>query len=185
LTDLSSHPEDVGLTRARELFNLIVGKKLTEMVRVLDMQMFRIGETYQRTAEYGRQKGEVIDVSEFSIHVQCPWRVSHGTRIVLGQHDRFFPVPGSDGSVNIIEPEENTPRWLERQVCELFRAQPDGLSVLGVAISELGDLEIRFEGDYLLSIFPAASIPGTECENWRLVSEASHLVAYTARYELS
>lgn len=165
---------------AEDRLSVLVGTRLTEMHRCLDMEMFGFGPLRSVIAEHGPKKGKVIEKSEFSIHVQCPWRITKNSRIVTGEQDRLDLVEWFDTSELSSDEVEKLPRWLERRVTELQASRPNGLLVTRVVVDELKGLEIGFEDDYVLSVFPASSVPDEYSEYWRFFSsgDQSHLVAY-------
>lgn len=172
-------PQNDWHTIAEKRLGVLVGTRLTEMHRCLNMEMFGFGPLRPSVREFGPGKGTVVEHAEFSLHVQCPWRITKNQQIVMGEGDRRILIDWFD--TNNLSPAEKDelPRLLERRVAEFQKLKPNGLLVAHVTIDQMKGLEIGFEENYVLTVFPENTSSDKCDEYWRYFSwsEEKHLVA--------
>jgi hypothetical protein len=105
-----------------------------------------------------RLNGKKKVVSEFSLHVQCAWRIRSKNKIIIASSE---------------DQEENQ---FYKTVKTFLKHQNQGLIlVTGIKVDEIGNLSIALNHDSFLEVFPN-SIGNTEF--WRFFkpySEESHL----------
>lgn len=99
--------------------------------------------------------GRTVTGSQYAFHVQCPFRILQGNRIVLGSGEMNFDLdkaPYDDGA----------------KVVEGFlsAARPE---VLRVSINGFGDVRIEMDHEIKLEIFPTSSSSRPE-ERWRFLA---------------
>src|SRR6266705_2143807 len=60
--------------------------------RAGDMQMFQLGE--RRSAK--NHRGEISELGEYALHLQCAWRIRGEEGILVGSGDLYYPKGDSD-----------------------------------------------------------------------------------------
>lgn len=115
-------------------------------------------------------------IGEYSLHLQCPWRIARGFDVVTGSNDWFEPEDEVD-SGKITDDSWDPARGgslQEARLARLFRHgkvglkylvnETDDLRVTGVTVGPAGGFELFLSPDYVLAVFPASS----RGEHWRL-----------------
>ncbi len=143
----------------------LVGSRLSGTTRAADMRCFRFGEIRQT------QEGSF---SEYTLQVQCPWRIEGPAGIVTGRSDLWEPVedsPDIDWEAWDFDENQNLQdRLIETflQGYDLqtgsFNDETDKLVVEAVSGDAYGGATLTFFGGCRLAIFPA----GTGGEDWRI-----------------
>ncbi len=107
----------------------LLGKRLWCSRRAADMEMFHFGERVPTTDSRGKR----AEVGEYSLHVQCAWRIVGPGGIVVGSRDVYEPP---DGLTEAPSPEfdwEKGNRRDERMQHFLAIEHPEGLLVEGIS----------------------------------------------------
>ena len=118
---------------------VLIGKAMWTCRRAADMATFQFGRRIQvRTL-----KGEAAEVGEYSLHVQCPWRIIRNETILVGSGD-------------------------DRLLVALFEGGREFM-VEAVDLGKAGTLRIDFEKGFRLELFPNDS---SDDEHWRLFGTA-------------
>jgi hypothetical protein len=161
----------------------IVGKRLLRSDRAADMEMLAFGEPRKvRTF-----KGDIKEVGEYSLHIQCPWRIMGPAGIVVGSHDVHYVSEASphERASNSEEARDQIDHTLrDERMNSLLGASP--LFVESVQADSAGGFRLALTGGYTLEVFPDAS-PGGRLEMWRLLSpgtEREHFVMLSNSFEL-
>jgi hypothetical protein len=153
----------------------LVGLPLWSMGRAGGLIWFAFGVERR---EVTTRKGSTKIVSEYSLHVQCPWRIRDHSRIFAGHGDRFYPSgddPYRDFSENELDKIGNN--QLDQRASKfMMDHEQSPLIVRFVKADEIGSISIILNQDYSLEIFPSSSL---STEYWRLFrpsSEEDHFV---------
>ena len=97
-------------------------------------------------------KGETVLVPEFSLHVQCSWRIVRDGSIVVGYTDYHFPPTGVSGDGWI---PRDAPRSHQDELMETFVAHGDEAHLVAAAAgASTGDLWIWFNDGCVLEVIP-------------------------------
>jgi hypothetical protein len=75
------------LERNEGLLKRLIGKRLWAANRAGEMATFQIGDR-QTVRKF---RGDMVEVGEYALHVQCPWRITRGLDIVVGSSDLYYP----------------------------------------------------------------------------------------------
>ncbi|MFI5104335.1 MAG: hypothetical protein ACHP79_05365 [Terriglobales bacterium] len=142
----------------------LVGMPLWDSGRAADLEWFIFGE--HRTIKDFR--GEPREVGEYSLHVQCAWRITQGGRVLVGSRDLYYPAGYRDQTQEI-------PRnfnWdvqggnrRDELIAALFEHGGKQYRVTGFQAGAAGAITFALENDMALEIFPDDALPG---EHWRL-----------------
>ena len=148
-----------------------MGLPLWALGRAADLAWFEFGDRRTVLSHPGKEKL----VGDYALHIQCPWRITRGGKIITGRGD-IFCTPE--------ESEESTPAefdWqkgnrFDRIVAVLFDNEQCQFAVQSVRVGEAGGLVIELEDGYKLEVFPHDS---ESAEHWRFFkpySDEPHLV---------
>ena len=111
-------------------------------------------------ADYSR--GATDRASEYTIGVECAWRIEGPKSIIVGRDDYFEPAAGSD------EPEWDSKeprRDLQDQlIVDLLGGLKNGriensvaeFVVVSVQVDSLGGFRVEMSGNYALAVFPSS-----------------------------
>lgn len=147
----------------RPLLARLVGAPLTGIGRALDMAVLDFGRDLISPDDANGHKVN----SEYSLHIQCPFRISRRDSILLGSEDlRRETTTTSDTEFRI-----NYDRRAEA-LDKIVSTRE--LLVDNIDVNELGDVHLRLRQDVEIMIFPARTY---KLEAWRFVIRGSdHIV---------
>jgi hypothetical protein len=129
------------------------------------MPMFLFGQPVPMVSPTGRW----IHIGEFSLHVQCAWRLTRGSEILVGSADLNLTPDGERPDLEGVATrfDERSRRFV-RDRCPVM--------VREVSIDVVGGLCVRFDGAVELGVFPDDSLGD---EYWRVVparEDQDHIV---------
>lgn len=147
---------------------------MTDCSRAANMQVFGFGPRRQKR----NHKGEIVEIGDIRLHIQCRWRFVDDRCILFGRDDLLVPA---DASVSREEFDwdtaESAPDVAQRK---WFASQRSSLpAVIAVGGDAYGGFRISLTGGYTLEGFPCDSRRGECCEHWRLLghrANGSHFV---------
>lgn len=150
--------------KIREAALQLIGLPLWDAGRAADLTWFCFGARRWVRGFFGDLK----EVGRFALHVQCAWRIVQGESVIVGHRDMYCP-PG-DGTKSPDAPpgfKWDTPgsNRLDHRLKQLFQNPPGTLIVQRVEVGSAGALQIFFENEITLEIFPNDSF---DEEHWRL-----------------
>jgi hypothetical protein len=137
----------------------LIGTPLWASGRAADLEWFQFGQ--RRTVTAG---GRTKEVGDYSLHIQCAWRIRHGDRVVVGSRDLYNPPQESDDLENFDGDVQGANRR-DKGIAELFQNGTREFRVRDVEVGEAGAFTIRFDDGYALDVFPDDSLSG---EHWRI-----------------
>lgn len=118
------------------------------------------------------RKGRKKIVSEYSLHLQCPWRIRKRSKIIVGYGDRSYPS-GDDPYKEFLEtePDKIGNNQLDQRTLKLIMDHKQSpLIVRSVKSDASGGIYIAFNQGYSLDVFPSSSL---STEYWRFFKPAS------------
>ena len=153
-----------------EALSALIGLPLWGATRAANMSMFAFGERRSRL----NRKGAEVEVGDYALHIQCPWRIVGPDDIVVGSEDRMCLEDESSDWETFKGPSRCEARigvWLTE-----YAAAP--LRVERVEGDWVGGFKLLLERGFVLEAFPADSVRGVYSEYWRLFrpGEKSHFV---------
>ncbi len=138
----------------------IVGLSLISAGRACDLIWFVFGGMVKREDE---RRGSFQEAAEYSLHVQCAWRLTDPEKIIVGSADRFIPNSANNYSDNFDWDVQGENRC-DEQLKALFSGFEDGFIVKDVSADRFGGLKIHLAESLLLEVFTDNS---TDDEAWR------------------
>jgi hypothetical protein len=145
--------------------------------RAADMLTLQLGESRSRISLGGRR-----DVGEYALHVQCPWRLVEGSRLVVGSGDLLTPAePGTDREMWNWDVVGAT--WWDHRMQEFFGGASISITVQDTPADSFGGFRLICSRDVTFEVFSSTSAaPHEVSELWRLLqpsSSAKHFVVRT------
>lgn len=136
--------------------------------------MFGFGATRTRVLQFGPNKGQSVEVRDFSLHVDCDWRVRGLEGIVVGWLDMFYRSGEASNADDddwdrhakgaTSRRDERLEAWLAHGPYEVQHAHADAV----------GGFTLELARNYALDVFPTSSL---DYEHWRLLSpDGPHFV---------
>lgn len=122
--------------------------------------------------------GEKKIVSEYALHIQCPWRIRFNDKLLAASHDKFYPAKRLSSTSLMNFNWHSSSRTLVDKRIEVFmrKSNKTPLFVSDVYVSEVGDMRITLNEKYFLELFSDSSVSE---EYWRLFtpySRKKHLI---------
>ena len=142
------------------LLDKLKGKKIQYIGRCLDLVWIGFGDIIERKTKQGVDK-----IAEYSLHIQCPFKIVDKCKIVVGKSDMFVSATDKEDTVDL-NLQNNTLFDLKaKTLMDSFNTE----KIIDVELNEWGDLFI-----YLDSINIAIFIDNsTDDESWRLFRTGS------------
>lgn len=140
---------------------ILIGQPLTDGGRAL-LQWFAFGPPHTIIDPHGDQQ----QIGEYTLHIQCPWRITSPNGVVAGSGDLGYAAgddPYADVPPSRLSRQGNN-RCDERMRMFLYYAHHSCLVVETVHADNIGSLRIFFNAGYTLEVFPNDSLKE---EYWR------------------
>jgi len=153
----------------------LIGFEFTRSTRAANMECIKFGILYEKD-----RKGIERQIGEFDIHLQCPWRITKGSEIIVGCDD-LYEQPDETA-----EYDENF-NWdvqggnLRDVKLETFLKSGKYI-VKDITIDDFGGFELIFNDAIKLTVFPTLSSKFEYSEYWRLLdnrTEQKHFIVGT------
>jgi hypothetical protein len=153
-------PRPMSIAEVQESVSRLVGMPLNGSSRAVDMEMFDFGDLRPHEDRHGREylRGDT------ALHVQAPWRIVDGDRIVLGYNDYWDPPSGV--SREGFDPSEGHPSRRDELLAAWFADRPTQRLVAAATAHPSGDLRIDFDDGTAIEILPMSI--ADDDEFWRL-----------------
>lgn len=110
----------------------------------------------------GGSRGGHDRASEYTIGVECPWRIEGPDAIIVGSDDYFEPASGSDEAGS---DSQGSRRDLQEQLIVGLLGELKGgrmesfvskFVVVSIRVESFGGFRIEMSGNYTLAVFPAS-----------------------------
>ena len=139
--------------------NILLNQPLFDVGYAGDMLWLGVGNPIQYVDYRGRSKM----ISEFALHLQCPWRFVLNQKIVLASHDFYLPKSPQSVPTSSVFEEKYT----------AFRAlvTSEKFSIKDIKTDSLGGFTLYFHKDLIFEVFIHSSEP-IEC--WRLINSTTN-----------
>jgi hypothetical protein len=146
------------------------------------MLTLQVGEPRSDVSPLGRPR----EVGAYALHIQCPWRLTEGTRIVAGSGDLSKPAdPSVDRETWNWDDVGAT--WWDDRMREFFRSPSHQIKVQTVMADAFGGFRLICSGAVTFEVFPNESAaPHDVSEYWRLLQpsrSAGHFVVLSTGLE--
>jgi hypothetical protein len=150
--------------KIQEAASALIGMPLWDAGRAADLAWFAFGDRRTVRDFHGNSK----EVGEFALHVQCAWRLVQRDTTVVGNRDLYYPAGWGMDSPDVpadFKWDVQGANRLDERLMLFFQQDRKGLIVDRVEAGFAGALQIFFQDETVLEIFPNDSFAG---EHWRL-----------------
>ena len=125
----------------RELHDF-AGKLLGQMLRGVDRAADMAIVMFGPDVTYTPRPLPPRDIPRFGLHIQCSWRISHGSSVIVGSADAYDP-----------EAPPNSDTWAP-VFARAAEVLADGTAIVRrVAASANGDLRVELSSGYRIEVF--------------------------------
>ncbi|HSY43296.1 MAG TPA: hypothetical protein VK811_05255, partial [Candidatus Acidoferrum sp.] len=135
----------------------LVGLPLCHLGRSSNMLLLQFGYLHEVSA----RDGSIKTVHDWTIQIQCPWRISQNSQIVIGHRDFYYSDVGKNSEAVMNKSRSDT---VLGSLCTEFEATPP--RVISVDSDETGAFSLHLSDGYRLE-----AIPGENTESgkhWRI-----------------
>lgn len=154
-----------------EKLKVLINQPLLDIGRASNLLWLSFGE---RVVTINR-KGNEIQKGKYALNVQCAWRLTQNSRIIVASKDIYLPKTGLEyDSFNWEEYGNN--RFDERISSFKPMITTSKLSVSNISVDDIGGVKIDFEFGVKFELFPDDSL---EEEFWRFIingNKSEHFV---------
>jgi hypothetical protein len=164
----------------------LIGLPLNPTTRAANMQMFSFGAIINITLTSPKKGPISKSVGEFALHLQCPWRLTNENEIIVGSGDLYQQadeIAEYDENYNYYELNANL-----RDVKLDKLINENKLSVISINADKFGGLEICFDNNIKLNVFPDLASKADN-EYWRLIDfkneKSKYIESWSTGYETS
>ncbi|HEX8659367.1 MAG TPA: hypothetical protein VF690_17645 [Hymenobacter sp.] len=139
----------------------LVGLQVSGSTRASDMECLKFG--HQQIID---QRGMLCNVGLFALHLQCAWRITNGTELLIGSSDLYIPASETDDINENFDWEISGANLRDYKLQELL-----GLKLLvdSVKADAYGGFSLFLDQKIVLEGFPACSMKDDYSEYWRLL----------------
>lgn len=138
----------------------LAGKPLTGVSYAVDMAMIGFG-----TGPIVERRGKTIRLSEWDLHLQCPWRFVRDGSVILASAD--FHYDADSGEPSDMNKIEKTVFFVNRNNL-LDWLQQNPVTVASLNVKAAGAFDMIFERGLELNVLPTSSQNFYASEEWRL-----------------
>ena len=165
-------PRSMTIDEVQDSVDRLVGMPLNRSNRAVDMEMFDFGELRPEEDQHGH---EYLS-GDTALHVQAPWRIIDGDRIVVGYNDVWDPPSGV--SREGFDPSEGHPSHRDELLGAWFADRPTPRIVVAATAHPRGDLRVDLDDGTALEILPMSV--SDDDEFWRIFERRGpHVVVGT------
>ncbi|MDO7873853.1 hypothetical protein Q5H93_03845 [Hymenobacter sp. ASUV-10] len=139
----------------------LVGLMLTGSTRAADMECLKFGE--QAIVD---RSGELYNIGEFALHLQCPWRITSSEKLLVGSSDLYEPADGISDADEDFDWEIIGNNLRDVRLQQLLIQSK---IVEAVETDAYGGFSLFLSQDLVFSAFPSYSKNDEYHEYWRLL----------------
>jgi hypothetical protein len=158
--------------QVQKALEVLIGEPLWSSGRAADLEWFQFGQ--RRSVKDAR--GGTKEVGEYSLHVQCAWRIRHEDQVIVGSRDLYYPPEETDDPPGDFDWDVQGANRRDKRIAQLFANETRQFLVRQVEVGAAGSFTIVLDDDYALDVFPQDSLRG---EHWRIFKpylEGPHFV---------
>lgn len=149
------------MAEVEKSLRLLIGQPLLNAGRAADMMWFSFGKERKDVDSRGNQK----TVGEFSLHVQCAWRLLGSDGILVGSNDIYSPVGKTSETPTDFSWDVPGGNQCDVRIKQFVSDNKSFLVVDAVHVDFVGGFKIQFGSGFVLEVFPNSSCG---VEEWRL-----------------
>ncbi len=145
--------------KIQKTLDKLVGLELTRSTRAANMECLKFGQEVVADKVDGH-----VNIGQFGIHLQCPWRITTGQKILIGSNDVYEQADqNAQYDPDFVWDRPNV-NLRDKKMSDIIQSKK--LTVRKVIADDVGGFEIVFSDDIKLTTFPSVSLAD---EYWRLL----------------
>lgn len=113
-----------------------------------------------------RRKGTEL-LAEYSLHIQCAWRITKENKILVASRDFYYPRSDSDEEIDSFDWDVQGNNRFDEKIKNLMEDVKGKLIVEGIDSDDIGGLKVYLSEKYVLEAFPDESDDDEDSEFWR------------------
>ncbi|MFD9791442.1 hypothetical protein ACFWXK_10885 [Streptomyces sp. NPDC059070] len=172
---MSEMTQDAVLTALHRL----VGSPLRDVGRASDLAWFSFGEP----RHVAGPDGSTRIVHEHALHLQCPFRLSDNTAVLMGSQDVYYPADRPSSSDDPFDWDRQDANLLDHRIEEVrARIERDNPVVEHAQADPFGGFRLAMSGGLNLQVLPVTSF---RREHWRYLrpyTDEEHFVVFESDY---
>ena len=141
----------------------LIGLEFTRTTRAANMECLKFGHLLSTL-----KNGKEVNIGEFGLHIQCAWRITNETEIIVGSLDCYEQID------EFAEYNENfnwdTVGGNLRDVRLDKILSENKLIVKSIEVDSFGGFNMAFENGMNLTVFTNSSLKNQYNELWRLMN---------------
>lgn len=141
-------------TEIQLLLGLLLHQKLQYIERTLNLVCLGFGKLLERKDRHGLTD----EIAEYSIHVQCPFRILFNNKIVLGSDDLFLSQSADIDNVDLNKKDSCLFDCKSKSLIQKFNNE----IIIGVDMNKQNDL-ILYTDNLTIQLF----VCNNQFESWR------------------
>ncbi|GGB43024.1 hypothetical protein [Fictibacillus barbaricus] len=141
--------------------NKINGLKLQYTGRSSDLFWLGFGEIFQII-----RRGRTEETAEYTLHIQCSWRITLCNKIVVASRDIYAPNSEWDDLKNDFDWDIQGNNKFDERI-KSFLKDTGRLMVERIEADDVGGIEVFLSNGYKLETFPDSSGDDDDSEHWR------------------
>ncbi|MCT8335836.1 hypothetical protein NUH30_19270 [Leptospira sp. 85282-16] len=155
-------------SKIENITKCLINEELIEFGRAADLVWFSFGkEILIKNSKGSRKK------NKYSIHIQCPWRLSIKDKVKVASYDIYLPI---DSNIQNFNWEEFGSNIFDNISIKFLQNQKRNYLVKKIVADKFGGLKIIFNKNLTLEIFTNSS---QNEEFWRFIkfgNKSKHFV---------
>ncbi|MGW6936291.1 hypothetical protein ACWGE0_39960 [Lentzea sp. NPDC054927] len=172
---MSDDPAEVALSvieAARRSTAELIGERWLYIGRACDLVWLGFGP-YREVTDH---RGETREIGEYALHLQCPWRVTHGDRLVTRSSHIYVPGPDWTGDGDFDWDVQGANRFDARagQLTEFLAG--GRIVVTSVEVTSLGDLTVSLSDGFRLEVRRDGVVRDEDWRFFRPYRDDEHVV---------
>ena len=151
---------------------VLLGAELWTCRRTSDLVAFQFGERRAKKTF----RGDLVDVGQYALHIQCAWRIARKDIVVVGSGDLYYPPDSTVQRAPADFDWAEGPNLGDELLLSLFDSDKRQFVVRRVDVGDVGSLHIVMDHDLFLDVLPNETVNE---EYWRLFkpgSEEAHFI---------
>jgi hypothetical protein len=146
--------------------SVLAGKSVWRCTRAADMACFQFGQRRQ----VKNVRGNDLEVGEYALRLQCPWRIVKDDQVVVAALDVYHPRPGHEDEDGPEFDWEHAGNLFDERIVTFFENDTREYVVEKVLAGHAGALRLLLQAEFWLEVCPCDSRQG---EHWRLFEPRS------------
>jgi hypothetical protein len=138
------------------------GLKLQYAGRASNLFWLGFGEMISVRRRKGTER-----MAEYSLHIQCSWRITKGNKIVVASRDFYYPRSDWDEENDDFDWDVQGTNRFDEKIKNFLEVVKGQLIVERIDSDDIGGIKVHLSDKYVLEAFPDNSEEDEYSEYWR------------------